>query len=64
MEKEETVISDTGNRKLSTMPSNHRGHILITRVYRHIPVAVATISMSLDELEKIVKTHNGGGKTD
>lgn len=60
---EETVISDTGSRKLSTMPGNHRGQILITRVYKHTPVGVATISMSLTELEEIVKVHNGGGKT-
>jgi len=63
MKNEETVISDNGIRKLTTMPGKQRGQILITRLFRERPVGVATISMSLDEFEKIRKTHNGGGKT-
>lgn len=64
MENEETVISDSGIRKLTTMPSPSVGQVLITRLWRQPKVNVATISLSLTELEEILKTHNGGGKRD
>lgn len=63
MENEETVISDSAIRTLKTMPNkNSKDHVLITRIWRQPKFNVATISLSLSELEQISKKYNGGEK--